>query len=77
MNNLILINISEYWGECGRYEDHMLGQYLVERTKDFDKKLRGLRKVCNNYEDWDEVETYVNNNFKVVSFDTRDINIGE
>lgn len=75
--SLVLISITEYWGESGKYADHTLGQYLVKKTKDFSKKLSGLRKVCDSYEDWNEVEEYVNNNFKVVDYTEKTIQIGE
>lgn len=75
--NLALIRIQEYWGESGTYADHILGEYLVKKEKDYAKKIDGLRKVCEEYEDWDEVEEYVYKNFEVVEYYNEIIQIND
>lgn len=77
MKELALIKIQEYWGERGVYSDHILGEYLVKKEKNYAKKIIGLRKVCEEYEDWNEIEEYMYENFEVVECYNETIQINE
>lgn len=49
--------------------------YLVVADDEFKKKLDGLKNVCKNYSDFEEVTEYVKNNFKYIEFDEEVIEI--
>lgn len=71
---MVLIQLKDL---CYYDDDFEYDPILVEETqdKDFEKKYEQLVKVCKNYECFDEVIDFINDNFNVISFETRVINI--
>lgn len=60
------------------YEDNFeYTPYLIdnENTEGFNEKYEQLEKICHTYQDFNEVEDFINNNFKVIPFEKRVIEI--
>ncbi len=72
MKDYVLIQLKDicYYGDNFNYEP-----FIVKKDKDFEKKYEKFIKVCKNYESFDEVEDFINNNFKKIDFETRYVKV--
>lgn len=71
-DKLVLIKLKEI---CVFYDNFEYKPYLVVADDEFEKKLDGLKNVCRNYSDFEEVTEYVKNNFEILNFDEEVIQI--
>lgn len=69
---LIQLKDSCYYDDDFEYEP-----ILVDESKDarFEEKYEQLRHICESYESFQEVEDFIHDNFTVISFNKRVINI--
>ena len=58
---------------CYYDDDFEYAPFFVKKDKDFESKYKKLEKLCKNYECFDEIEEFINNNFKKIEFETREI----
>ena len=72
MKNYVIIQLEDI---CYYDDDFSYDPFIVERTDDFEQKYKELLKVCNNYEFFQEIEDFINENFKKVQFEKRVIKI--
>ena len=72
MKELVLIQLKDlcYYDDNFEYKP-----FLVEKDKDFESKYKKLVKICNTYEQFDEVEEFIQENFIKLNFEKRTINI--
>ena len=68
----ILIQLKDM---CYYDDDFEYEPFLVEKDKDFEKKYEELVKICNTYEQFDEVEDFIQENFVKLDFEQRIITI--
>ena len=71
---MILIQLKDM---CYYEDDFEYTPYLIdnENAEEFNKKYEQLEKICHTYQDFNEVEDFINNNFKVIPFEKRVIEI--
>lgn len=67
---LIQLKDLEYFDDDFEYDP-----FLVEEDKDFEKKYKKLVHLCQTYDDFNEIEEFIDDNFKRINFETRIINI--
>lgn len=72
MKELVLIQLKDM---CYYDDDFEYEPFLVEKDKDFEKKYQELVKICNTYEQFDEVEDFIQENFIKLNFEQRIITI--
>lgn len=60
---------------CYYDDDFKYEPIIVKKDEDFEKKYEGLVKVCKNYEDFNEIEEYINDNFIKMDFEKRKIEV--
>lgn len=68
----ILIQLKDI---CYYDDDFEYEPFLLERDKDFEKKYEEFVKICKNYEEFDEVEDFIHENFNKIEFEKRIIEI--
>ena len=56
-------------------DDFEYPRYIVKKEKDFSVKFNKLKRICNNYEDYSEIEEFINNNFTSLNLEERIIEI--
>lgn len=71
---MILIQLKDM---CYYEDDFEYTPYLIDNknAEGFDEKYEQLEKICHTYQDFSEVEDFINNNFKVIPFEKRIIEI--
>ena len=71
---MILIQLKDM---CYYEDDFEYTPYLIDdkNTEEFNKKYEQLEKICHTYQDFNEVEDFINNNFEVIPFEKRVIEI--
>lgn len=71
---MILVQLKDM---CYYEDDFEYTPYLIDdkNTEEFNKKYEQLEKICHTYQDFNEVEDFINNNFKVIPFEKRVIEI--
>ena len=71
---MILIQLKDM---CYYEDDFEYTPYLIdnENAEEFNEKYEQLEKICHTYQDFNEVEDFINNNFKVIPFEKRVIEI--
>jgi len=72
MKELVLIQLKDM---CYYDDDFEYEPFLVEKDNDFEKKYKKLVKICNTYEQFDEVEDFIQENFIKLDFEQRTITI--
>lgn len=60
---LIKLEDLEYYDDKYNYPS-----FIVEYEENIEKKIRELEKVCKNYDDFNEVEDFIKNNFKNIEY---------
>ena len=72
MENFILIQLKDicYYDDNFEYEP-----IVVKKDKDFEKKYKRFVKVCKTYENFFEVEDFIEQNFERVKIELRTIEI--
>ena len=70
MKELVLIQLKDM---CYYDDDFEYEPFLVEKDKDFEEKYNELVKICNTYEQFDEVEDFIQENFIKLDFEQRTI----
>lgn len=68
----IIIKLQDtcYYGDDFEYQP-----FIVKKDKDFEEKYNKLVEVCGNYENFDEVEDFINKNFEKIGFEMRYIEV--
>ena len=70
---LVLIQLKDL---CYYEDDFEYEPFLVNtNTKDFEKKYKKLLKICKNYDDFQEIEDFIEENFEKIDFEKRTIEI--
>lgn len=71
---MILVQLKDM---CYYEDDFEYTPYLIDdkNTEEFNKKYEQLEKICHTYQDFNEIEDFINNNFKVIPFEKRIIKI--
>ena len=68
MNNIIMIQLKDI---C-YYEDNFeFDPIFVIKEDNFEEKYNKLVEICKNYEDYQEVEDFIYDNFKRINVDKR------
>ena len=58
------------------YEDMLeIDRFYVIKDDDFENKYKKLEHICKNYEDFEEIEEFVNNNFITIDIEYRVIEV--
>ena len=61
---------------CYYEDDFEYEPFLVKAdTPDFEEKYTELVEVCNNYDDFQEIEDFISENFEVINCEKRTIEI--
>lgn len=60
---LIKLEDSEYYDDKYNFPS-----FIVEYEENIEEKLKELEKVCKNYDDFNEVEDFIKNNFKNIEY---------
>lgn len=72
MNNLVMIKIKDI---CYYDDDFEYDPFFVIKEKDFENKYKQLETICKNYNDFQEVEDFIHDNFKKVEVEKYTIEI--
>lgn len=72
MEKLVLIQLKDicYYGDDFEYEP-----FLVVKDENFSKKYQKLKRICQSYESFDEVEDFITENFEKIEFEKRIIEV--
>ena len=60
---------------CYYDDDFEYEPFIVEKDENFEEKYNKLIKVCKNYNDFQEVEDFIYDNFKIINFEKRIIEV--
>lgn len=60
---LIKLEDSEYYDDKYNFPS-----FIVEYEENIEEKLKELEKVCKSYDDFNEVEDFIKNNFKNIEY---------
>lgn len=66
MENLVMLKLID---EC----DDSTYPVLVKKDKNFEKKYEKLLKLCRSYENFQEIEDFLCDNFDIVNIEEREI----
>lgn len=64
------INLRDY-----EYNDFDYETFHIIKTKDFEEKYEQLMKIAREYEDFQEVYDFINNNFITIDIDYRIVGV--
>ena len=67
MEHLVMLQLMD---ECG---DNEVYPVLVKKDKNFEKKYEKLLKLCRSYENFQEIEDFLYENFDVVNVEEREV----
>lgn len=72
MTDYVIIQIKDisYYDDDFEYEP-----FIVKRDEDFEEKYNKFVKIAKNYECFDEVESFINDNFEKIDFEKRYIEV--
>ena len=71
-NKYVCIQLKDinYYDDDFEYEP-----IIVEKDENFEETFNELKKVCKNYEDFNEVDEFIEENFKKINIEKRIIKI--
>lgn len=69
---MILIQLKDL---CNYEDDFEYEPILVEKDKEFEKKYKKFVKVCQTYENFQQVEDFISENFNRVAYEQRIIEL--
>lgn len=72
MKEYIIIQLKDI---CYYDDDFEYEPFIVEKDENFEEKYNKLIKVCKNYNDFQEVEDFIYDNFKIINFEKRIIEV--
>ncbi len=72
MEEYIIIQLKDI---CCYDDDFEYKPFIVKKDNDFEEKYNELIKVCKNYNDFQEVEDFIYDNFKIINFEKRIIEV--
>lgn len=72
MNKYVKIQLKDI---CYYDDDFEYEPFIVAKDENFEEKYNKLVEVCKNYEDFQEVEDFINENFQKINFETRYIEV--
>lgn len=72
MDKFVLIELKDI---CYYDDDFEYEPFIVKKDKDFEKKYKELESLCENYDDFQDVEDFICDNFEKIEFDKRVIEI--
>lgn len=70
MKELVYIKIKDM---CYYDDDFEYDAILVEKCDDFEEKMKQLEELCKNYDDFQQVEDFISDNFYKVNYEIRKI----
>lgn len=70
MKELVYIKIKDI---CYYDDDFEYYPILVEKCDDFEEKMKKLEEICKNYEDFQQVEDFISDNFYKIIYEIREI----
>lgn len=72
MKEYIIIQLKDI---CYYDDDFEYEPFIVEKDENFEEKYKKLIKVCKNYNDFQEIEDFIYDNFKIINFEKRIIEV--
>ena len=72
MTDYVIIQLKDI---CYYDDDFEYEPFIVEKDENFEEKYKKLIKVCKNYNDFQEVEDFIYDNFKIINFEKRIIEV--
>lgn len=72
MKEYVIIQLKDI---CYYDDDFEYEPFIVEKDKNFEEKYKELVKLCKNYNDFQEVEDFIYDNFKIINFEKRIIEV--
>lgn len=70
MKELVYIKIKDM---CNYDDDFEYDPILVEKCDDFEEKMKQLEEICKNYEDFQQVEDFISDNFYKINYEIIEI----
>lgn len=72
MKEYVIIQLKDI---CYYDDDFEYEPFIVEKDENFEEKYKELVKLCKNYNDFQEVEDFIYDNFKIINFEKRIIEV--
>ena len=72
MKDYVIIQLKDM---CYYDDDFEYEPFIIKRDKDFETKFKKLKKICKNYESFDEIEEFIEENFERIGFEKRIIGV--
>jgi hypothetical protein len=72
MNNIVMIQLKDI---CYYEDSYEFEPIFVIKEENFEEKYSKLVEVCKNYEDYQEVEDFIYDNFKRIDVERREIEV--
>lgn len=72
MNNIVMIQLKDV---CYYEDSYEFEPIFVIKEENFEEKYSKLVEVCKNYEDYQEVEDFIYDNFKKIDVERREIEV--
>lgn len=72
MKEYVIIQLKDI---CYYDDDFEYEPFIVEKDENFEEKYKELIKLCKNYNDFQEVEDFIYDNFKIINFEKRIIEV--
>lgn len=63
MEKIIEIELKDI---CYYNDDFVYDKFYIIKEEDFEEKYKKLEYICKNYEDFEEIKEFINNNFKTI-----------
>lgn len=72
MDKFVMIELKDI---CYYDDDFEYEPFIVEKSDNFEEKYEKLVEICNNYDDFQDIEDFICKNFKKIDFEKRVIEI--
>ena len=72
MNNIVMIQLKDI---CYYEDSYEFEPIFVIKEESFEEKYSKLVEICKNYEDYQEVEDFIYDNFKKIDVERREIEV--
>ena len=72
MEKYVIIQLKDI---CNYGDDFEYEPFIVIKDKNFEEKYNKLVEICKNYEDFQEVEDFINKSFEKIGFEKRYVEV--
>ena len=72
MKDIVMIQLKDI---CNYNDDFEYEPMFICKDADFEEKYNGLVDICKNYECFEDIADYINDNFNAINVEIREIRV--